>query len=141
MIEAIKNTSLLTKILYFLALILFIIWVIPTIFSYYTNVNSYEKSLNELKETSSKYELSTKAETFSEDSFKQYAQPLFKTVNITTHGEKLYTIDIAMKKEELKNFYTFIETLALRYHIKITDDIELKADDAIIHSKVTIKSI
>jgi len=46
-----------------------------------------------------------------------------------------------MKKEELKNFYTFIETLALRYHIKITDDIELKADDAIIHSKVTLKTL
>jgi hypothetical protein len=140
MLESIKNSSLLTKILYLFAFILFIIWVIPTISSYYANLSSYEKSVEELKSISSKHGLSTKTQKFPESSFKQNTELLFSTVEIKNLGEKLYEVYITMKKEDLKNFHTFIETISLRYYVEIKNDLEFKTEDETIHVKMTLKA-
>ena len=140
MLASIKNSSLLTKILYLFAFILFVAWVIPTISSYYTNVNSYEKSIKELKSISSKHGLSTETQKFSESSFKQQTELLFSKVDITNLGGQLYEIHITMKKEDLKSFHTFIETISLRYYVEIKDDLEFTTEDETIKVKMTLKA-
>jgi len=140
MLESIKNSSLLTKILYIFAFILFVLWVIPTIKSYYANVNSYEKNIKELENISSKHGVLTKTQKFSESSFQQNSELIFSKVKIKNIGKKLYEVYITMKKEDLINFHTFIETISLRYYVKIKNDLEFKTEDETIHVKMTLKS-
>ena len=140
MLETIKNSSLLTKLLYIFAFILFVISVIPKISAYYTSVNGYEKSLKELKSISSKYEISTKTKKFSEISFKQSSELLFSKVDIKNIGEQLYKVNITMRKEDLKSFHVFIETLALRYYVEIKNDLEFTTEAETINVKMTVKA-
>ena len=140
MLESIKSSSLMTKILYLFAFILFAIWVIPTMSSYYANVSSYEKSVEELKDISSQHGISTEAQKFSQNSFKQETETLFSTVEIKNLGEELYEVYITMKKEDLQSFHTFIETISLHYYVEIKNDIEFKTEDEKIHVKMTLKA-
>jgi len=140
MLESIKNSSFLTKILYILAFILFVLWVIPTISSYYAKVNSYEKSVRELRTISSQHKLSTEIQKFSENSFQQSTKLLFSKVEIKNLGEKLYEVSITMKKEDLQSFHTFIETISLRYYVEIKNALEFKTEDETINVKMTLKA-
>jgi len=140
MLESIKNSSFLTKILYILAFILFVLWVIPTISSYYAKVNSYEKSVRELRTISSQHKLSTEIQKFSENSFQQSTKLLFSKVEIKNLGEKLYEVSITMKKEDLQSFHTFIETISLRYYVEIKNALEFKTEDETINVKLTLKT-
>ena len=133
MLKTIKNSSLMTKLLYITALILFVVWLIPKISAYYKNVNIYEKNIQELQSISSKHGITTKVQKFSETVFKQDTELLFSKVTIKNLGEKRYEAIITMKKEDLKSFHTFIETLALRYYVEIQNDLEFKKEDEIIN--------
>ncbi|CAA6827479.1 MAG: Unknown protein, partial [uncultured Sulfurovum sp.] len=113
MLEKFKNTSLVTKLLYLLALILFVAWVIPQMSSYYSSVNSYEQHLQELRNTSSKHGINEKPRKFSEALFKKDTELLFSKVTTQPLEEKQYIINIQLKKEDLKKFHTFLDTLSL----------------------------
>jgi hypothetical protein len=140
MLEKIKSSSLMTKLLYIFAFILFAVWVLPKISSYYTNVNSYQQSIQELESISSKHGLSIKTQKFSESSFKQTIELLFSKVEIKNLDEELYAVHITMKKEDLKSFHTFIETLSLRYYVEIKDDIEFKTEAETVNVVMTLKT-
>ena len=140
MLETIKNSSLLTKLLYLSAFIIFILWVIPQISNYYTNVNNYEKNIQELESISSKHGLSIETQKFSETSFKQNSELLFSKVEVENLGEKMYKVSITMKKEDLKSFHTFLETISLRYYVEIINDLDFKTEDETIKVKMTLKA-
>jgi len=138
MLEKLKNLSTITKIFYLFALILFITWVIPTIANYYDNISSYQKSSKELEKLSSEYELSTKEEVFSETSFIEQVKPLFSNVIINTIDKKKYEVTITMNPEDLKKFYNFIETISLRYPVKLKDDLNFTINNRIITAKMQL---
>jgi len=138
MLEKLKNLSAITKIFYLFALILFITWVIPTIGNYYDNISTYQKSSKELERLSSEYELSTQEEKFSEDSFMKQAKPLFSNVAINALDKKKYEVTIRMKPEDLKKFYNFIETISLRYPVKLKDDLNFTVNNKIITAKMQL---
>ena len=129
MFKKIKQISLVTKILYLLAVVLFFVWTLPTILSYYSNHNKYEKKLNEINEISSKYGLSSKAQPFSVDAFTKSLKTIFLDVTVAPKEEGNYDVDIKIRKEDLKEFHTFIETLSLRYLVQIEDNLVFKAND------------
>ncbi len=129
MFKKIKQISLVTKILYLLAVVLFFVWTLPTILSYYSNINKYEKKLNEINKISSKYAISSEAQPFSIKAFKNSVKTIFSDVTIVPKEEGHYSVDIKIRKEDLKEFHTFIETLSLRYLVQIEDDLVFKAND------------
>ncbi len=139
MLEKIKRLSFLTKLLYLLAVIVFSIWVLPKINTYYSNVNSYNKKIQELENISSKHGLSTNTKKFSETTFKQNAELLFSKVEIENLGENKYQVHIRMKKEDLKTFHNFIETISLRYYVEIQNALEFKTEDDIVNVKMELK--
>jgi len=138
MVEKFKNTSIVTKILYILALILFFAWVIPSMVSYYSNVNKYEKSVNEIEKISSKYALTSEAKPFTVEAFKESAKVLFSKVDINPLSTNRYEVSIKMKREDIKSFHTFVETLSLRYLVQIDGALEFKANDEDIEAKMTL---
>ena len=140
MLKTIKSLSLMTKLLYIVAFILFVVWVIPKISTYYSNVNIYEKNIQELQSISSKYGITSKAQKFSETIFKQDTELLFSKVKTKSLGDNTYEIHITMKKEDLKSFHTFIQTISLRYYVEIKNNLEFKTEDKIINVKMTLKA-
>jgi len=140
MSEKLKKLSTITKIFYLLALILFIAWVVPAISNYYGNVKTYKKSSKEVKALSSKYDLTTQGEKFSPASFIKKSKPLFSNVAVKTLGKNRYVVTITMRPEDLKNFYNFIETISLRYRVKLKDDLNITVKDKIITVKMQLTS-
>ena len=140
MSEKLKNLSTITKIFYLFALILFIAWVIPSISSYYSNVSTYKKNIEELKNVSSKYGIETQAKKFSENDFLKDTQLLFSQVRLKSLGEKKHELTISMTQEDLKKFRTFIETISLRYYVKLNDNLEFTVKDKIITVKMQLTS-
>jgi len=139
MSEKFKKISTITKLFYLLALILFLAWVVPSIMSYYNNVKTYQKSSKEIESLASKYELSTQGEKFSKASFLKYVQSLFSKVNLKPLTQKnKYELTIKLKPEELKKFYNFIETLSLRFRVKLKDHLSFDIKDKIITAKMQL---
>ena len=138
MSEKLKKLSTLTKVFYLLALILFIAWVIPLISTYYSDIKTYNKNIQELQNVSSKYGISTQAEAFSETTFKENTELLFSKVAIKSLGNKKYEVTITMTEKDLKSFHTFIETISLHYYVKLKDNLEFTTKDKIITVKMQL---
>lgn len=141
MLEKIKNTSLITKILYVLALVLFLVWVIPSMVSYYSNVNKYESNMKEIRQLSSKHGLSSNAQVFSVDTFKERTETLFTRVSVEEKGNNKHNVTIRMKREDIKAFHTFIETLSLRYLVQIVGALEFEENEDILTAKFTLVNL
>jgi len=138
MSEKLKNLSTITKIFYIFAFILFIAWVIPSISSYYNNVSTYKKNIKELKNVSLKQGIETQAKEFSENDFLKDTQLLFAQVALESLGEKKYELTVKMKQEDLKKFRTFIETISLRYYVKLDDNLVFTVKDQMITAKMQL---
>jgi len=138
MSEKLKNLSTITKIFYIFAFILFIAWVIPSISNYYNNVSTYKKNIKELKNVSLKQGIETQAKEFSENDFLKDTQLLFAQVALESLGKKKHELTVKMKQEDLKKFRTFIETISLRYYVKLDDNLEFTVKDQIITVKMQL---
>ncbi|CAA6811251.1 MAG: Unknown protein [uncultured Sulfurovum sp.] len=139
MLEKFKNISLITKLLYLFAIILFVAWVIPKMSSYYSNVNKYQQSTQELQNISSKHNIANNTQDFSEILFKKDTELLFSKVEINSLGEKKYIVDITMRKEDLKKFHTFVETISLKYYVQVNNDLEFVTNDEIVNVKMNLE--
>lgn len=133
MLESLKNQSVVTKVVYLLALLLFILWVIPSMVSYYSDMENYKGSQQEIAKLSSKYGVDVDTKVFTKELFQENSEKIFKKVTIEKLDEKRYIINITMKKEELKNFHNFIDTLSLRYYVQIEGELKFKAKDDVVN--------
>jgi len=138
MLEKLKNISIITKLFYLFAVILFILWVIPEITSYYSNVKSYQDNNKKIKVLSLKYDITTKTEKFSEAAFLKKSKLLFSQVTVKNLGEKKYEVLIRMKEKDLKKFRNFIETLPLHYYVKLKDNLVFDIKDKTITAKIRL---
>jgi len=139
MSEKFKKISTITKLFYLLALLLFLAWVVPSIMSYYNNVKTYQKRSKKIESLASKYELSTQGEKFSEASFLKYLQSLFSKVTLKPLTQKnKYELTITLRPEELKKFYDFIETLSLRYRVKLKENLSFNVKNKLITAKMQL---
>ncbi len=141
MLENLKNQSMVTKILYLLSLLLFILWVIPSMVSYYSDMEQYKGSQQEIAKLASKYGVNDKTQTFSKELFEQNVETLFERVTVKRVDEKRYSIDIKMKREDLKSFHNFIDTLSLRYYVQIDGELKFKAKDDDVNVSFVISKL
>lgn len=141
MLTKFKNLSLMTKLLYLFTLIVLAVWVIPQMTTYYSNVEKYKKNIQELENISTTHGLNLNTKKFSKELFKQDNQVLFSKVNVENIDDKTYIVNIAIKKENLKNFHTFIETISLKYYVKIEDALEFKTQDEVINVTMILKEL
>ena len=141
MLENLKNQSMVTKILYLLALLLFIVWVVPTLFSYYSNLENYQKSKQEIAQLLSKYRIEGETQPFTKELFQQNTERIFDKVVVKKLNTNQYHIDIEIKREDLKNFHNFIDTLSLRYYVQIDGELKFKAKDDTIHASFVVSKL
>jgi hypothetical protein len=138
----IKNLPLMTKILYVITFLLFVIWVLPTVNSYFSNVSKYEQSKQELETISSKYGMAINTQKFTENAFKNETKPLFSNVDVQILNNKMYKIKIRMKQEDMTKFHTLLETLALKYYVQIEDSLEFKTEENnVIQASFKLKAL
>jgi len=141
MIDKIKSLPTMTKVLYVITFLLFIVWVLPTANSYFSNLSKYNTNMEEIKSISSKYGINKNAQKFSKESFKQNYQSLFTKIEVQELGNKLYLIHIEMKKEDLNKFHSFIETLALKYYVQLEENLEFITKDSAINVSFKLKAL
>ena len=141
MLENLKNQSMVTKILYLLALLLFILWVIPSMVSYYSDMEHYKGSQQEISKLASKYGVNSDTQRFTKKLFEKNTEKIFENVTVTKLDEKRYIIQIEMKREDLKNFHNFIDTLSLRYYIQIDGELKFEAKDDVVDASFTVSKL
>ncbi len=140
MFETVKNSSLMTKLLYLLALILFVIWVLPQINAYYTHLNEYEKVYKELQDIAKKHNIELKTTKFSQSTFKQESEQLFDKVKVKQLDTQQYEVTIKTQQAKLKKFYTFIETLPLHYYAEAKEALVFTAKEGDITIKMRLQA-
>ncbi len=141
MLENFKNQSIVTKVLYLLALLLFILWVIPSMVSYYSDMEHYKGSQQEIAKISSKYGVDSQTQPFSQELFQKSTEKIFKKVTVEKLDENRYSINIEINKEDLKNFHNFIDTLSLRYYVQIEGELKFKAKDDVVNVSFVISKL
>jgi len=141
MLENLKNQSIVTKVLYLLSLLLFILWVIPSMVSYYSDMEHYKGSQQEIAKLSSKYGVDGQTQPFSKELFQKNTEKIFEKVIVQNLDEKRYSIEIEMKREDLKNFHNFIDTLSLRYYVQIEGELKFTAKDDTVNAFFTISKL
>ncbi len=141
MLENLKNQSMVTKILYLLALLLFIAWVIPTMLSYYSNMERYQDSKQEISKLLSKYKIDRETQPFTKELFQQTTESIFDKVEVKRLDSNRYHIDIEMKREDLKNFHNFIDTLSLRYYVQIDGELKFEAKEDTVYASFIVSKL
>ena len=141
MLENFKNQSIVTKVLYLLALLLFIAWVIPSMVSYYSDMEHYKGSQQEVAKLSSQYGVEVETQIFTKERFQKNTESIFEKVTVEQIDAKRYKINIAMKREDLKNFHKFIDTLSLHYYVKIEGALMFKAKENVVNASFILLTL
>jgi len=140
MLSGLKNLSLLSKIVFLLSLVLLFIWVIPNMVNYYKNVQKYELKVKELKKLSMKSDINGEAKIFNSQEFKHDLEERFSKVEIASDKDKIYQVTIEMSKDKIDEFNDFLETLSLRYLVKVNGALEFSEQDKNLEVKMTLQS-
>ena len=141
MLAGLKQLPLISKALFVLSLVVLLAWVIPTMVNYLTDVKAEEKQVSELKNSFSKYGISEDAKPFNKESFIHDALNDVKKASVVSLGEKSYAVKVEVEKDKIDTFNRFLETLSLRYLIKVTSPITFKENNKFIEIKMTIEEL
>jgi len=142
MLAGLKQLPLVSKIIFIISLIILFVWVIPTMVNYFKNVQAQEQQVSELQKNSSKYGISAgDTKKFNEESFIQDALKSVSKASVEALDDKSHALRLEVEKDKIGNFNKFLETLSLRYLVKITSPITFKEKDKYIEVKMTIQEI
>jgi len=141
MLAGLKQLPLVSKILFALSLVILLAWVIPTMVNYLKNVKAQEEQIIQLTKSSSKYGITENAKNFNKDSFIEDALKNVSKASVKFLDDKSYAIELEVEKDKINNFNTFLETLSLRYLVKIVSPITFKEQDKLIEIKMTIQEL
>ena len=141
MLSGLKNLSLLSKIMFLLSLILLFIWVIPNMVSYYQNVQKYEVKAKELKNIAMKANIEGEAKRFNPEDFQYDLEEFFSRVEVTSETENIHQVTIEIGKDKIDEFNDFLETLSLRYLVKVNGALEFREQDKNLEVKMTLQSL
>jgi hypothetical protein len=112
--------------------------------NYYENIESYHTKKSELQEARVKFNIHQDAQIFQLENFQQELESIASDVKILPKGEekKNYLIEIKIDKNKIKKFNKFIETLSLRYLVKIEgNQLNFKEKEQYIQINFTLKKL
>ena len=141
MLAGLKQLPWISKILFALSLVILLVWVVPSMVNYLTNVKAQEEQISALKKSYSKYDIKGDAKKFNKDSFVQYALDNVDKASVDSLGDKSYAVKLEVEKDKIYAFNEFLETLSLRYLVKVTSPITFKANKKLIEIKMTIQEL
>lgn len=141
MFEGLKKMSLTTKILFILALLILFVWVIPNMVSYYENMHKYEAKVKALDSIGAHYGVKGEVQPFSVELFKKDTASISSNVMVNSPEANVYNLTMYIDKDKIKNFNRFLETLSLRYLIRIDGALEFEEKEKAIEVKMTFKEL
>ncbi len=141
MLAGLKQLSLISKILFIISLIILFVWVIPTMVNYFKNVQTQEQQINALQKNASKYGISGNAKKFNKENFVQDALKNVSKASVESLDDKSYAIKLEVEKDKITHFNKFLETLSLRYLVKVITPITFKEKEKFIEIKMTIQEL
>jgi len=141
MLAGLKQLPLVSKILFILSLVILLAWVIPIMVNYLKNVKAQEEQISQLTKSSLKYAITVDAKNFNEESFTQDALKYVSKASVKSLDDKSYAIQLEVDKDKINDFNTFLETLSLRYLVKIISPITFKEQEKLIEIKMTIQEL
>ena len=131
----------MTKILFVISLIILMAWVIPTMVNYFKDIQKQEQQINALQKNASKYGLSGSAKKFNKESFIQDALKYVSKASVEFLDDKSYAVKLEVEKDKINHFNKFLETLSLRYLVKVITPITFKEKEKFIEIKMTIQEL
>ena len=141
MLKNLKNSSLGTKIVYLLTLLILLGWSVPTMFTYFSNEKTFEKTETEINRLSSKFGLNYQTVTFDSKVFKESTEEKFEACNVLPLENSQYSVTLKMKREDIEAFNKFIKSLSLRYYVKVKAPLTFEAKDEVLMAKMTLEAL
>jgi len=141
MLAGLKKLSLMSKIVFLLSLIVLFTWVIPKMINYYENVHHYDSKVKALQKIASKYGIAGEAQPFTMELFKKDTASFSSKVTVVSPTEKVYNLTIFIDKDKISDFNSFLETISLRYLVKIDGALQFEEKDKALEVKMTLRTL
>ncbi len=141
MLAGLKQLPFVSKIIFVISLIILFVWVIPSMVNYFKIVQTQEQQVAELQKNASKYGISGDAKKFNKESFIKDALNNVSKASVELLSDKSYALSIEVDKGKMDDFNIFLETLSLRYLVKITSPITFKEKENLTEVKMTIQEL
>ncbi len=141
MLAGLKQLPFVSKIIFVISLIILFVWVIPSMVNYFKIVQTQEQQVAELQKNASKYGISGDAKKFNKESFIKDALNNVSKASVEPLNDKSYALSIEVDKGKMDDFNIFLETISLRYLVKITSPITFKEKENFTEVKMTIQEL
>ena len=141
MLEKLKNISIVSKILFVIALGLFVFWVVPMITNYYSNVSKYEKKVEHINSMMSQYNVHSEAKIFNIEEFKKEIKSLFIDIEVENIVNDGYKVNIILNQNDINSFNNYLEKLSLKYLVAIEDALEFEEKDEKLVATLNLKAL
>ena len=126
MMKKLKTISPMAKILFVVSLIILLLWVIPTMVSFYKKEKIYKGKVQELARLDTREGVHLEAKPFHAGLFKADAKRYFSSVEVNAIANNSYDVNIVMEKSKITTFNSFLKKISLEYAIGIEDSLIFK---------------
>jgi flagellar biosynthesis protein FliP len=133
-----SKTAPAVKIFWGLALLVLILWIIPTAISYYKGSKIYSQKVVELRSLDNR-KVKSEAKLFHLEMFKESAKKYFDKVDVVPTDENKYKISIHFPINSLPTFYKFFKDISLNYRILVDDNIVYEENNKSIRVRFVVK--
>lgn len=126
MINRLKTLSPLTKLLFVLSLLILLLWVIPTMVSFFKNQKLHAQRVTTLEKLDNRENNNLSTKPFHAEVFKVDAGEYFDKVEVVASSDNRYKITLQFQKENLSKFHTFLKNISLNYRVSLEESITYK---------------
>ena len=124
--KKLKKISPMTKILFLLSLFTLLLWVIPTMVSFYKKEKVYKSKVEELTLLDKREGSHVEAKPFHAGLFTKDAKRYFSSVEVDAIANNAYDVNIVMEKSKISTFNAFLKKISLEYTIGVEDTLTFK---------------
>lgn len=139
MTKKLKTISPMTKVWFLVSLLILLLWVIPTMVSFYKKQKVYDTKVEELSTLDKREGSRIEAKEFHINVFKKDAERYFSEVKIDSIANNSYEVEIVMEKSKISIFNAFLKKISLDYAIAIEDTLFFKEINDSMSVKMVLK--
>jgi ribosomal protein L9 len=129
----------MSKVWFVVALLILLLWVIPTMVSFYKKQKVYDKKIEELQVLDKREGVHSEAKVFHIGVFKKDAGRYFSTVEVDSIANNSYAVKIVMEKSQVQLFNAFLKKISLDYAVALEDNLLFKEINDSMSVKMVLK--
>jgi hypothetical protein len=132
----------MSKILFVLSVVVLLVWVIPNMIEYYSNVKSYETKETQLKSMALSQGIQEDAKLFDKAQFLEETKKVFETVSVEPLEDGTYEVSIVVNTAEMDKFHKFLKAISLRYKVRVDNNLMYETEaDKTLKAKFTLRTL